>query len=128
MNILVADATADIRLLLKLMLEYKGHCVVEAADGRQAVEAATNGRPDVILMDLNMPLMDGIEAARCLRRQPETSDMPIIAVTTHCKNSALHRRAMAAGCVEYIGKPLNFKKLDQVIARLLAHKNIRVYS
>lgn len=119
MNILVADQTEDLRLLLKLMLEHKGHHVVEAANGRQAVETATIERPDVILMDLNMPLTDGIEAARYLHEQAETSDVPIIAVTTHCRNSKWHRRAMAAGCVGYIGKPFNFKKLDQLISRVM---------
>lgn len=94
MIILVAGDTEDIRLLLKLMLKRKGHCVAEAANGRQAAEAANCERPDVLLWDLNMPVMYGSEAARYLREQPETSDMPDIAVTAYCGNLKWRRRAM----------------------------------
>ncbi|HEY9285440.1 MAG TPA: response regulator [Pyrinomonadaceae bacterium] len=119
MIILVADDTEDIRLMLRMRLEHRGHRVVEAADGRQAVAVATAERPDVILMDLSMPVMNGIEAARFLRAQPETSDTPIIAVTAHCPDAALHRRAVDAGCVECVGKPVDFKQLERLIARVL---------
>lgn len=119
MFILVADDTEDIRLMLRVRLEHRGHRVVEAGDGRQAVAVATSERPDVILMDLSMPVMDGLEAARFLRAQPETSRMPIIAVTAHCLDAALHRRAMAAGCVECVGKPVDFKQLERLIARFV---------
>lgn len=120
MIILVADDTEDIRLMLKARLEQRGHRVVEAADGRQAVRLATSERPDMILMDLSMPVMDGIEAARYLRAQPETSRMPIIAVTAHCPDAAWHRRAVDAGCVECVGKPVDFKQLELLIARVLS--------
>jgi two-component system cell cycle response regulator DivK len=119
MIILVADDTEDIRLMIRVMLENKGHRVVEAAHGREAVELATRERPDVILMDLNMPVMDGIEATRCLRGQPETSNMPIIAVTAHCADSDWRRRAIAAGCMECIGKPVDFQRLDLLITHTL---------
>jgi CheY-like chemotaxis protein len=115
MIILVADDTDDIRLMIRVMLEHKGHRVVEAAHGREAVELATSERPDVILMDLNMPVMDGIEATRCLRGQPETSNMPIIAVTAHCADSNWRRRALSAGCIACVGKPVDFRRLEQLI-------------
>jgi two-component system cell cycle response regulator DivK len=120
MIILVAEDTDDIRLMIKIMLEDKGHCVVEAADGREAVELATRVRPDVILMDLSMPVMDGIEAISCLRGRPETSKMPIIAVTAHCTDPAWRRRAIAAGCLECVGKPVDFKRLNQLITRVVS--------
>lgn len=107
MIILMAGDTEDIRLLLKLMLEHKGHCVAEAANGRQAVETANCERSDVILLDLNMPVMCGSEATRYLREQPETSDIPIISVTAYCGNPNLRRSAMVAGCIECIGKPVD---------------------
>lgn len=116
MNILVADDTDDIRLMIRVMLENKGHRVVEAADGREAVELATREHPDVILMDLSMPVMDGIEATRRLSGQPETSDMPIIAVTAHSADSAWRRRALSAGCIDCVGKPVDFRRLDQLIS------------
>jgi two-component system cell cycle response regulator DivK len=81
------------------------------------VELATRERPDVILMDLSMPVMDGIEAIGCLRGRPETSKMPIIAVTAHCADSAWRRRAIAAGCLECVGKPVDFMYLNQLITR-----------
>jgi CheY-like chemotaxis protein len=116
MFILVADDTDDIRLMMRVMLENKGHRVVEAADGRAAVDLATQERPDVILMDLSMPVMDGIEATRCLRGQPETSNMPIIAVTAYGADSVWRGRALSAGCIECVGKPVDFRRLEQLIS------------
>jgi two-component system, cell cycle response regulator DivK len=120
MIILVADDTEDIRLMIRVMLENKGHSVVEAADGREAVELATCKHPDVILMDLSMPVMDGIEATKCLRRQPETSNMPIIAVTAHCANSIWRQRALSAGCTECVGKPVDFRRLEELLIGVLS--------
>ena len=115
MTILVAEDSDDIRLVLRLMLEHKGHRVAEATNGREAVEAATRAHPDLILMDLNMPVMDGIAATCYLRGQPETSEVPIIAVTAHCADPSWRTRAMAAGCVQCIGKPVDFELLDALI-------------
>ena len=120
MIILVADDTDDIRLMIRVMLENKGHRVVEAANGREAVELATREHMDVILMDLSMPVMDGIEATRRLRGQPETSNMPIIAVTAHCSDSVWRRRAIDAGCLECVGKPVDFMRLNQLITRVVS--------
>ncbi|HZI20254.1 MAG TPA: response regulator [Pyrinomonadaceae bacterium] len=117
--ILVAEDSDDIRLLLKLMLEGKGYGVVEAANGREAVAAATRERPDLILMDLNMPVMDGIAATRYLREQPETSAVPIIAVTAHCSEPSWRARAMDAGCVRCVGKPVDFELLGSLISEEL---------
>jgi CheY-like chemotaxis protein len=125
MIILVAEDTDDIRLMIKIMLENKGHHVVEATDGREAVELATRELPDVILMDLSMPVMDGIEAISCLRARPETSQMPIIAVTAHCADSAWRRRAIAAGCLECVNKPVDFKHLNQLITRAVSPESPR---
>ena len=127
MIILVADDTEDIRLMIRVMLENKGHRVVEAADGREAVELATRERPDVILMDLSMPVMDGIEAARFLSGTPETSNMPIIAVTAHCVDSDWRRRALAAGCIACVGKPVDFRRLDQLISGARGQLQQRLY-
>src|SRR5437870_1154337 len=110
MIILVAEDSDDIRFMIKVMLELRGHRVVEAADGREAVELATSKNPDVILMDLNMPIMDGIEATKHLREQAATSHMPIIAVTAHCSDPAWRARAIAVGCMECVGKPVDFQR------------------
>jgi two-component system, cell cycle response regulator DivK len=118
MYILVAEDSDDIRLMIKVMLENKGHRVVEASDGREAVELATSKNPDVILMDISMPIMDGIEATKHLREQPATSHMPIIAVTAYCSDPAWRGRAIAAGCAECVGKPVDFKRLEHLIYRV----------
>lgn len=101
------------------MLEGKGYHVVEAANGREAVAAATREGPDLILMDLNMPVMDGSAATRYLRGQPETSGVLIIAVTAHCADPSWRARALAAGCVRCVGKPVDFKLLDGLINEAL---------
>lgn len=122
MIILVAEDTDDIRLLIRMMLENKGHRVVEAANGREAVELAVSKSPDVILMDLNMPVMDGIEATKHLRDRSETSHMPIIAVTAHCADPSWHGRAIAAGCTECVSKPVDFQRLEHVIDRVMLER------
>ena len=119
MVILIAEDYDDIRFLIKMVLERKGHNVVEAANGQEAVEVATREHPDLILMDLNMPVMDGIQATQLLREQPETSDVPIVAVTAHCADPNWRNRAFSAGCVECVGKPLDFNLLEQVIKNSL---------
>jgi CheY-like chemotaxis protein len=120
MIILVAEDSDDIRLMIRVMLEHRGHRVVEAGNGREAVDLATNNKPDVILMDLNMPIMDGIEATKHLREQAATSHMPIIAVTAHCSDLVWRARAIAAGCTECVGKPVDFNRLEHVIDEVMS--------
>ena len=96
MIILVVDDYADVRETLKLVLELWGHVVIEAANGREAVERATVLVPDVILMDWAMPVMDGFAATRILRDQPETSRIRIVAVTADGNNPASRNAALSA--------------------------------
>jgi CheY-like chemotaxis protein len=72
MTILVAEDFDDTRVMMRMLLEMRGHRVVEASDGRQAVEVASREHPDLVLMDLNMPVLDGIEATRLLHERPAT--------------------------------------------------------
>jgi two-component system cell cycle response regulator DivK len=119
MVILVAEDYDDTRSLIKMLLQAKGHRVVEAVNGREAVDLAARERPDLILMDLNMPVMDGIAATRALRERPEMSGMPVVAVTAHCGDGDWEKKALAAGCDECVAKPVNFDLLDDVLARFL---------
>lgn len=119
MIILVAEDFDDTRSMIKLLLEMKGHEVVEAVNGQEAVDAASLKCPDLILMDLNMPVMDGLIATEQLRRHASTSFVPIVAVTAHCGNGDWRERAFAAGCNECVSKPVDFKLLDDVLARFL---------
>ncbi len=117
-TVMVVDDTHDARLLLKQTLERKGYRVVEAANGWDAVGLAHHARPDLILMDLHLPVFDGIEATCILRELEEFRDVPIIATTAH--DSADSRAdALEVGCDEYFTKPIDFDRLGPLIDGLL---------
>ena len=101
-------------------LERKGFKVLIAMDGRQGIEVATAKLPDLILMDLNLPVMDGWEATRQLKSAPETRGIPIIALTAHA-TVADRERAMEAGCDEFVTKPIDMAQLLAMIEKTLSH-------
>ena len=117
-TILIAEDTEDIRHLVKFMLEQKGCQVLEAAHGKEAVELAPEHKPDLILMDLRMPVLDGLEATRQLRQIPETKNIPIVALSAHCEDGR-HEEAIAAGCDDCIMKPLEDKVVAEILSRFL---------
>ena len=117
--IIVVDDCADIRLMLSIMLTLRGHRVLEAENGQVAIELAQCNCPDLILMDLYMPVLDGFAATRRLREIDELSHIPIIAVSAN-SNESHKADALAAGCNEYISKPINFEQLDHLLHSLLA--------
>lgn len=119
MKILVAEDFDDTRSMIKTLLEMKGHRVFEAVNGQEAVEIAAREHPDLILMDLNMPVMDGIAATRRLREDLCTCDVPVVAVTAHCggEGNGWRERALSAGCLECVPKPVDFDKLDDLLGR-----------
>lgn len=116
--ILVVDDFEDFRFMLRLKLELSNYRVAEAADGREAVEAALRERPNLILMDLSLPVIDGFTATRQIREQPSLLSVPIIAVTAD-GTAACRVKAAAAGCDELLTKPLDFKSLEKVMKSLL---------
>lgn len=116
MRILVADDIADTRQMMRLLLELKGHAVLEAADGRQAVQCALKERPDLILMDLSMPIMDGLAATRCIRQNRDTAEIPIVVLSAYMDDEVWRKRAMKCGCNECFSKPLDFEGLDALLA------------
>ena len=120
MVVLIAEDVDDTRELMKLLLEFHGHQVDTAADGQQAILAATARLPDVILMDLRMPVMDGFAAARALRLTPETCTIPIIAVSAYMSDPAWRARAKEAGCTECVRKPVDYDVLAAVLKRVVA--------
>ena len=117
-NILVVDDSEDMRDLLQRLLERAGYRVVLAEDGQASLTQAKLHHPNLILMDLSLPDIDGWEAVRHLRKMPEFQLTPIIAVTAHVSPQE-SVRAMAAGCTSHIGKPFDRKLLLQEVARLL---------
>ena len=115
---LAVEDSEDTRLLMRLELEHHGFLVLEAADGRSAVDVALRERPDVILMDLTLPLMDGFAAARLIRKSQKLKDVPIIAVTAH-QETDFRSGAKDSGFDAYVTKPIDFAWLKELINGLL---------
>jgi len=113
-TIMIVEDYDDTRYLLKRLLESKGYRVLEAVNGQEAVEIAQTEHPDLILMDLDLPILDGIEATQHLRQQSATKSVPIVAVTAY-PMSYTHVKAFAKGCNEYLSKPIDFDELDKLL-------------
>src|SRR5260370_20881554 len=108
--------------MLKMRLELvDGFDVVVAEDGEKGCAMAAAERPDVILMDLEMPGVDGWEAARRLKNDPQTRDIPVIALSAHAL-AGMREKALAAGCDEFDTKPVEFERLVATVRRLLADR------
>lgn len=120
--VLVVDDSEDMREALQRLLERAGYLVVVAEDGQVALTQAKLHHPDLILMDLSLPNIDGWEAVRHLRKMREFASTPIIAVTAHVSPRE-QERAMAAGCTVHIGKPFDTGVLIQEVARLLTSRS-----
>lgn len=112
---MVVEDSEDIRALMRYLLETEGYNVIEAADGLQAVELALSHRPSMIMMDLTLPLLDGLSAICRIREH--LSNIPIVALSGHT-TADYRTAAYAAGCTDYLVKPLDFKLLDKILARL----------
>jgi len=117
-TVLVVDDTEDIRELMRLQLTTLGYRVVEAANGREAVEAAARERPALILMDLTMPVLDGLGATRLIRETAGTGGVVIVAFTALHSAGAM-RRALEAGCDDYVQKPVSITQLSAILDRHL---------
>jgi two-component system, cell cycle response regulator DivK len=117
--VLLVEDTEDNRFMMRRLLEMVGYRVVEAKNGQEAVRLAEVERPAVILMDLSLPIIDGLAATRLIRKIPETERTPIIAVSAH-DSADFQQEAIAAGCDGYVTKPIDFVSLEAMIARLLS--------
>ena len=117
-TILVVEDSRDTRQILAETLWRYGHRVITAVNGEQAVSVARRARPDLIIMDLNMPVMDGLQATRHLRHAPELTRVPIVAITAF-DTLGMKEAALEAGCTEYIVKPIDFEQLEKRVASLL---------
>ena len=103
--------------MMKILLEVYGYDVIEASDGYEAVEMAREHHPDLILLDLAMPTMDGLEAAAALRAFPDLAATPIIAVTAF--GQIYRDKALEAGCTEVVSKPVDFDTLRPLVEKYL---------
>lgn len=122
--VLVVDDVAHGREIFAEYLEFRGFRVATAADGLEALDKAFELLPDVILMDLSLPQLDGWEATRRLKGDDRTKTIPVIALTAHALASA-HDKAMAAGCDSVVTKPCIPKDLEAEVRRQLAARSER---
>jgi CheY-like chemotaxis protein len=117
--VLVVEDFEDNRFMMRRLLEMSGYQVVEAVNGNQAVELAASENPDIILMDLSLPQLDGLAATRRIRAHEGARKVPIIAVSAH-DSADFHAEALAAGCNEYVTKPIDFDQLVSLLDDLTA--------
>ncbi len=118
-RVLVVEDFEDNRFMMRRLLEMSGYQVVEAVNGQEAVEISRRELPDLILMDLSLPLLDGLTATRRIRSHPELEKIPIVAVSAH-DTADFHAEALAAGCNEYVTKPIDFDELEELLKRLMS--------
>lgn len=112
-KVLVVEDETDLRKMMKILLEIHGFDVIEAADGYEAVEKAVDESPDLILMDMGLPVMDGLDSTRTIRLHEELDDIPIVAVTAY--GDFYDTRARDAGCTDVLHKPLDFGQLKPMV-------------
>jgi two-component system cell cycle response regulator DivK len=117
-TIMVVEDCEETRLMLSLLLQMNGYVTTEAADGQEAIEVAQLKRPDLILMDLNLPVLDGLKATRRILERAEMRDVPVVAITAY-GTPDYRLKAIAAGCSEFLTKPLNKERLEKTIKQLL---------
>ena len=117
-TVLVVEDFEDNRFMMRRLLEMSGYRVLEAINGEEAVEMAERERPGLILMDLSLPLLDGLAATRRIRQHEALRDVPIVAVSAH-DTADFHADALAAGCNDYVTKPIDFDQLEALLGRLL---------
>ncbi|MCU1287816.1 MAG: circadian input kinase [Acidobacteria bacterium] len=117
-TVLIVEDYADIRTMMKFLLQRFGYDVIEAADGNEAVESVKRNHPDLILMDLSLPNMDGLTATQIIRKFDGFGKVPIIAVTAY--GNSYYRRAIEAGCDDLINKPLDFNNLEPILEQYLS--------
>jgi CheY-like chemotaxis protein len=116
-TVLLVEDFADARSFMKLLLENNGYKVIEAQDGYEAVEIAQHNSPDIILMDLSLPNMDGFTATEIIRKFDGFSKTPIIAVTAHA--DSYFKKAIESGCNDLLSKPLDINHMEIMLNHYL---------
>jgi two-component system cell cycle response regulator DivK len=117
-KILVVEDNDQNRLLMADVLRPFGYEMLEAKDGEEGVRMAKEHKPDLIFMDLHMPVMDGLTATSLLKSDPETKHIKIIAVTSFAMKGDMEK-ILAAGCADYIAKPVNTRQLPEIVMKIL---------
>jgi len=122
-RILLVEDNEMNRDMLSRRLIRKGYEVSMAEDGKQAIDAARHNPPDIILMDMSLPVVDGWEATRLLKQSPDTARIPVVALTAHALSDD-REKAARAGCDAYETKPVDLPRLLETIERLLTSSGV----
>jgi len=118
MKILIIEDNEKNLKLFRALLTSQGYDTIEARDGKEGVRLAKEQKPDLILMDIQMPVMDGVTATRLLKENPETKDIPVIALTSYAMKGD-RESFLSEGFVEYIAKPIKVNEFLEVVRRYL---------
>jgi two-component system cell cycle response regulator DivK len=121
-TILYVEDNPDNRSLIRRVLEAEGYAVIEAPNAKKALSTLEHGNPDLILMDINMPDMDGYALTACIRAMPAYTRVPIVAVTANVMRGD-REKSLEAGCDGYIQKPIDIDELPQQIERFMRTAN-----
>lgn len=116
-KVLIVEDYDDTRSFMKLLIQGYGYQVLEAVNGQQAVETVEKEHPDLVLMDIGLPVMGGLAATKTIRESEVASQLPIIALTAY--GDSFYGPALEAGCNDFINKPLDFDKLEPVLKHYL---------
>ena len=111
-TVLIADDDDDTRVMFRTLLGTKGYRVVEASDGEEVIEVTLRENPGLVLLDLGLPLMNGLNVIRRLRNDLHVIDIPVVVITGYDKH---FDTAVAAGCDDYLIKPIDFGRLDSIL-------------
>jgi two-component system cell cycle response regulator DivK len=111
-KILLVEDSSEMRKLVRIILEQANHTVVEADNGQAGIEIARGERPDLILMDLSLPVMNGWDATRAIKSDPDLRPIPVVALTAHAMQGD-REQALAVGCDGYLTKPID----DELLLR-----------
>ena len=117
-TVLVAEDSTDTRIMLKRAFELKGYRVFEAEDGRQALDLARRHHPSLIVVDLNMPVLDGLETIKSFRKLENNGEHTPIVVITAYDYYGMEEAALETGCNKYLAKPLDLAELDRALKSL----------
>lgn len=120
-TVLVVDDNQDNRELVVKILGNRGYRMIEAVDGEDALRKASEERPDLILMDISIPKIDGYEVTRRLKSREEFKNVPVVALTAHAMKGD-REKAICAGCEGYISKPINVRSFPEQVAYFLRER------
>jgi len=118
-TILIADDSDDTRAMFRTLLELKGYCVIEARDGQETIDLTVQYNPGLVLLDLGLPLLNGLSVIRRLRKDLKIVNVPLVVITGFDKH---FETAMAAGCDDYLLKPVDFDRLETILDYYVPNK------